>query len=179
MLNIQQCCLTVVDVQGKLAQTMYQKQALLENLQKFIRGVKALTIPIIWMEQNPGGLGPTIPEVAKLLQEIQPMAKLSFSCCGHEQFRHQLSALNRKQVLLCGIETHVCVYQTAIDLINLGYDVQTVTDATSSRTAENRQIGLEGIKDAGAKLTSTEMVLFELLKVARGEIFKKILKIIK
>ena len=90
-----------------------------------------------------------------------------------------LKALKRKQVLIAGIETHICVYQTAIDLINLGYEVQIVVDAVSSRTMENKQIGLEKIKDAGATLTSIETSLFELLKIAKGARFKEILKIVK
>jgi nicotinamidase-related amidase len=91
----------------------------------------------------------------------------------------ELEAVGRRQALLAGIETHICVYQTAVDLAGQGYEVQVVTDAVSSRTAENRQLGLERMKEAGARLTSTEMALFELLRVAEGPKFKEINRIVK
>lgn len=179
MLKREDTALVVVDVQGKLAQLMHNKEFLFENLQKVVKGVQAVGLPIIWVEQNPMGLGPTIPELAELLSDLQPISKLSFSCCGNEKFRQALEALGRKQVLVVGIETHVCVYQTTMDLLSLDYEVQVVADAVSSRTAENRQIGLERMRDAGAALTSTEMALFELLGAAKGPEFKEVLKIVK
>lgn len=171
--------LIVIDVQGELAHAMYNKEMLFENLQKLIKGAKILGIPILWTEQNPKGLGPTIPEVASLLSDIRPISKLSFSGCGNERFMEALRALNRKQVLLAGIEVHVCIYQTAVDLANLGYEIQVVVDAVSSRTKENKLIGLEKIKEVGVSLTSVETILFELLKVAKGSKFREILKIVK
>ena len=179
MLTLENTALIVVDVQEKLARVMYEKEMLFENLQKLIKGVQILGIPIILTEQNPGGLGPTIPEVAHLLSDLQPIPKLSFSCCGDGRFLQELEALNRQQVLIAGIEVHVCVYQTAVDLLRLGYEVQVVADAVSSRTAENRKIGLERVRSEGASLTSTETALFELLKVAEGAKFKEILNIVK
>ncbi|MFQ5612170.1 MAG: hydrolase [Anaerolineae bacterium] len=179
MLAVENTVLLVVDVQGKLAHLMHGKDALFENLQKIIKGAQVLQVPILWAEQNPDGLGPTIPEVARHLAGAQPISKLSFSCCGSDRFVQALNALNRRQVLVAGIETHVCVYQTTLDLLELGYEVQIVTDAVSSRTAENRQIGLERMKEAGARLTSAETALFELLKVAEGTQFKQILEIVK
>ena len=120
MLKPDSTILSVIDVQGRLAHAMYNKETLFENLQKLIKGVKIFGIPILWTEQNPEGLGPTIPEVANLLSDISPISKLSFSCCGNECFMEALRGLNRNQVLLAGIEAHVCVYQTAVDLVNLG-----------------------------------------------------------
>lgn len=171
--------LIAIDVQGELAHAMYNKEVLFENLQKLIKGSKILGIPILWTEQNPKGLGPTIPEVASLLSDISPISKLSFSGCGNERFMEALRALNRNQVLLAGIEAHVCIYQTAVDLANLGYEIQVVVDAVSSRTKENKLIGLEKIREVGVSLTSVETVLFELLKVAKGSQFREILKIVK
>lgn len=180
MLTLNNTALVVIDVQGKLAQLMSQKETLFENLQKIIKGARVLELPIIWNEQLPEKLGPTVPEIAQLLANTtQPIAKSSFSCCANPPFMAGLKATQRKQVLLTGIESHVCVYQTCLDLLNLGYEVQVVTDAISSRTAENRQIGLERMKEAGATLTSTEMALFELLRVAEGAQFKEITKIVK
>jgi nicotinamidase-related amidase len=179
MLKPDNTVLSVIDVQGELAHAMHNKEMLFENLQKLIKGSKILGIPILWTEQNPEGLGPTIPEVANLLSGIKPVSKLSFSCCGNERFMEALRALNRNQVLLAGIEAHVCIYQTAVDLVNLGYEVQVVIDAVSSRTKENKLIGLEKIREVGVSLTSTETVLFELLKVAEGPKFEGILNIVK
>ena len=171
--------LLLVDIQGKLAHSMHGKELLFKNMQKLIKGIQVLGIPILWTEQNPQGLGPTIPEISDLLSNIQPISKMSFSCCQNDRFVQALKALNRKQVLIAGIETHVCVYQTAVDLVDLGYEVQVVTDAVSSRKIENKEIGLQKMRDSGVSLTSVETALFELLKVAEGEQFKEILKIVK
>ncbi len=180
ILKVDNTVLIVVDVQGKLAQVMHQKDALFANLEKIIKGIQVLGIPIIWTEQVPAKLGPTNPNIAALLANaIKPIAKSSFSCCGHRPFMDSLSDLNRKQVLLTGIETHVCIYQTTLDLLDAGYEVQVVTDAVSSRTAENKHIGLVRMREAGATLTSTEMALFELLQTAESPQFKEIAKIVK
>ena len=180
MLTVENTALVVIDVQGKLAQIMDQKEALFANLEKMIKGIQVLEIPIIWTEQVPEKLGPTLPEFSELLtHSAKPIAKSSFSCCGHPPFVEAIQALGRRQVLLTGIETHVCVYQTALDLLDAGYEVQVVADAVSSRTSANKQIGLERMKAAGATLTSTEMALFELLRVAEGPQFKQIAKIVK
>jgi nicotinamidase-related amidase len=171
--------LILVDVQGKLAQSMHNKQVLFENLKRIIKGMQILGVPILWTEQNPKGLGPTIPEIAELLPNQHPISKFSFSCCGNDQFIKDLKTIGPKNNLIAGIESHVCVYQTAADLIARQYEVQVVVDAVSSRTPENRQIGLEKSKDAGASLTSTETALFELLKKAEGAKFKEIIKLVK
>lgn len=180
MLTLDKTALVVIDVQGRLAQVMSQKETLFENLQKLIKGVQVLDLPIIWNEQLPEKLGPTSPEIAELLsRSTQPIAKASFSCCGNPPFMDALKATGRKQVLLAGIESHVCVYQTCVDLLNLGYEVQVVSDAVSSRAPENRQLGLARMQQAGATLTSVEMALFELLRVAEGPKFKEITRIVK
>jgi len=179
MLTTDNTILLIIDVQGKLAHLMSDKESLFENLQKIIKGAKILGIPILWTEQNPEKLGTTIPEISQLMSPIQPIPKRSFSCWDNERFVEKLRALNRKQVLITGIEAHICVYQTAVDLVNSGYEVQVVADAVSSRKAENKKIAIDRIRDIGAGLTCIEMVLFELLKVADGPKFKQILKIIK
>ncbi|RME97800.1 MAG: hydrolase [Chloroflexi bacterium] len=180
MLNIQDTALLVIDVQGKLAQLMHDKDTLFANLERMIRGAQVLELPVIWTEQVPDKLGATTPAIAQLLADsARPVSKSSFSCCGEAAFTEQLQAAGRKQILVTGIETHICVYQTSVDLLAQGYQVQLVTDAVSSRSAANRQLGIERIKDAGATLTSTEMALFELLRVAQGPQFKAITKIVK
>lgn len=179
MLKMKDTVLLIIDIQGNLAHSMYGKELLFENVQRLIKGIQVLEIPILWIEQNPQGLGPTIPEIADILSDIQPIGKISFSSCRNDRFMQALKALERKQVLIAGIETHICVYQTAADLVNLGYEVQVVADAVSSRNLENKEIGLQKMRDSGVSLTSVETALFELLEVAEGEQFKKILKIVK
>jgi nicotinamidase-related amidase len=179
MLKIENTVLAIVDIQGKLALSMYEKEFLFKNVQKIIKGIQVLGIPIIWLEQNPKGLGPTIPEIADILSNNQPISKMSFSCCRNDRFMQELKSLNRKQVLITGIEAHICVYQTAADLVELGYEVQVVTDAVSSRTIADKKIGLQKMGDSGVSMTSVETALFELLKVAEGEQFKEILRIVK
>lgn len=179
MLKIENTTLLIVDIQGNLAHLMHGKELLFKNVQKLIKGIQILGIPILWVEQNPRGLGPTIPEIADILSNIQPISKMSFSSCRNDRFLQALNALNRKQVLIAGIEAHVCVYQTAAELVDIGYDVQVVTDAVSSRNMENKEIGLQRMRDSGVSLTSVETALFELLKVAEGEQFREILKIVK
>ena len=135
-------------------------------------------MPILWAEQNPQGLGATVREIASLLPG-RPIPKRSFSCCGESRFMQALTDLGRRQVLLAGIEAHVCVYQTAMDLMERGFEVHVVADAVSSRTILNKDIALRTMRDAGASITSVETALFELLRVAEGEKFKEILKIVK
>jgi nicotinamidase-related amidase len=179
MLETDHVVLLIIDIQGKLARLMHGKELLFNNVQKLIKGIRAIGIPILWVEQNPQGLGPTIPEIADLLTGVEPISKMSFSSCRNERFLRALKALNRKQVLIAGIETHVCVYQSAADLVALGYEVEVVVDAVSSRTTENKEIGLQKLRDARVALTSVETALFELLKMAEGKLFKEIIKIVK
>lgn len=179
MLDRNHSIFVVVDVQGRLAQLMHEKQVLFKNLKSVIRGIRALDIPILWAEQNPRGLGPTVPDIAAELDGLTPIAKDSFSCWPNSAFADALEAAGRRQVLIAGIEAHVCVYQTAMDLKNAGYDVEVVADAVSSRTPENKALALKKLRDAGVKITSVEMALFELLKVAGGQDFKTILGIVK
>lgn len=179
MIAIDNTALIVIDVQEKLFRVMHHKEALAENLQKIINGLKILDIPILVTEQNPAALGSTIPEIKNLVGNIQPISKFSFSCCGEQKFLNKLSALNGKQLLLAGIEAHICVYQTAVELLEKGYEVQVLVDCISSRTEENKRLGLEKIKEAGGSITSVEIALFELLRVAEGAKFKEISKIVK
>ena len=171
--------LIIIDIQGNLAQAMFDKENLFANNVKLIQGFKAINLPIIFTEQIPQKLGKTLPVISQELDGIEPIAKEAFSCWDDRNFIKQLKALSRKHIVLAGIECHVCVYQTALDLISNGYTVHLVTDAVSSRTPENRQVGIEVIKSAGAHLTSTEMVLFELLRTAADPKFKDIFKIVK
>jgi nicotinamidase-related amidase len=179
MLSSNNAVLVIVDVQGKLATLMKDKDTLFENLVRMTRGAKALDIPILWNEQVPEKLGETIAELKEILTDNAPLPKSSFSCCGNPVFMDKLKATGRRQVLLVGIETHICVYQTARDLIESGFEVHLVVDAVSSRFKVNRRIGIERMKNTGAILTTVEMSLFEMLGKAEGEQFKQIAKIVK
>jgi nicotinamidase-related amidase len=179
MLKEENTVALVIDVQEKLLRVMYQKEKLVENLQQLIKGMKVFGIPMIFTEQYPQGLGPTVPEIAQLVPDVQPLAKVCFSCYDDENFVRSLQQSGRKQVLVSGIESHICVYQTASDLIDNGYEVHVVADTISSRTLENKEIAIKKMIHAGAILTSTETVLFELLRIAKGERFKAISQIVK
>lgn len=179
MLKPDNTALVLIDVQGKLASLMHQREQLYRNLEILIKGAQVLELPILWLEQYPQGLGPTIPEVAELLKDQQPLAKVCFSACGLPEFSQALRASGRRRVLLAGIETHICVYQTCRDLLDQGYQVEVAADAVSSRTAENKKTGLDRMVQAGAVLTSVEMALFELLRVAGTPQFKEIARLVK
>ena len=179
MLRTTDTALVLLDVQGKLATLMHDREALYQSLRLLVQGVQALELPILWLEQYPRGLGPTIPEVADLLTGQQPLAKTCFSACGLAAFGEQLRHTGRRQLLLAGIEAHICVYQTCRDLLAQGYEVEVVTDAVSSRTAANRQLGLERMVASGAAATSVEMCLFELLRQAGGPAFKQVAQLVK
>lgn len=179
MLSAEGTAVIVIDVQGKLAQLMHDRDRLFRQLQVFLRGARILQLPILWLEQYPKGLGPTVPEVAEVLAGLAPIAKTCFSGCGSEEFRRSLAATGRRALLLVGIEAHVCVYQTARDLLAEGFHVEVVGDAVSSRSAENCRVGLERMARAGAQITSVEMALFELLRVAGSPEFKEISALVK
>ncbi len=179
MLTIENSLLLVVDIQESLARVMHGKDALLDNLRKVIKGTELLGIPILVTEQVPEKLGGTISEISSLLGNVTPIPKSSFSCCGEDRFMRELEEIKRKEILMTGIESHVCVYQTTADLIRRGYNVHIVTDCISSRTGENRSVGIERMKDEGAKITSVEMILFEIIKRAGGTRFREISRLVK
>lgn len=179
MLHPETAVLVLVDVQGKLAHLMHDRETLFLNLQKLIQSLQVLKVPILWLEQNPPGLGPTIPEIASLLTGLRPISKHCFSACDIAEFEQQLRATGRQQVLLAGIEAHVCIYQTARDLLARGYAVEVVTDGVSSRVADNKTLALRKLERLGAGLTSVEMAVFEMLRTAEGPRFKEILRFMR
>ena len=179
MLNTNDTALVIIDVQEKLFRVMNEKETLARNLEVLLGGAAVLEIPLLVTEQNPAGLGPTLAELAGLMPGTERIPKFSFSCCGEPLFMQALEALDRRNILVAGIETHICVYQTAAELARRGYRVQAVADCVASRTADNNTIGLERLKAGGVSLTSAETVLFELLKTARHEKFSAVQKIVK
>ncbi len=177
--GLQTCCLVVIDVQEKLAAVMHEREGLIRNCTILLQIARALGIPVLWCEQAPRALGPTVSDLKIFLAENQPIEKTSFSVCGEGAFNKRLEEIGRSDVILCGIESHVCVFQTAVDLIGRGLGVHVIADAVSSRTKENKEIGLARMSRAGAVISSTEMLLFELLKDARHKTFKQLAALIK
>jgi nicotinamidase-related amidase len=179
MLKLENTAVIIIDMQAKLWNVMSEKEALLANVQKLVKGIQVLGVPIVLTEQNPQGLGPTMPELMQLLTETQPIPKFCFSCHQDKNFEQTIFRLKKQQLLICGIESHICVYQTALDLMNHGYEIQVIADAVSSRVPTNRDITLMRVQSEGAKLTTVEMALYELLQTAENPKFKEMLRVVK
>ena len=178
MLTKEDTVLVLVDIQGKLAQIVENSEAVIDNIVRIVKGAKVLGLPILWVEQYPKGLGPTVEAIANEL-EGTPIEKITFSAYDNEEFVRKLEATGRKKVLLAGIETHICVYQTTAHLLAAGYEVGVLADCTSSRTASNHEIGMKKVMQLGAGITSVEMALFEMQVIAKGDAFKEISRIVK
>jgi nicotinamidase-related amidase len=176
-----QCALIVIDVQDKLLPPIFQKDQLVRNSQLLIRLAAILKIPTVLTTQYSKGLGNTVPELASLLPETHAIEKQIFSCFGSEAFCSTLKRLpgNRNTVILCGMESHICVAQTALAALREGYLVHVASDAVGSRTEWNWKIGLERMQAAGAVISSTEMVIYEALRSSDTSAFKDMLKHLK
>lgn len=179
MLKPSECGLVVIDVQGKLAQIMHESEHLHKQLVSLTEGCKLFEIPIFWLEQLPQKLGGTSEELASSLRPRNPIHKDHFSAWQNNTFRSELSAHTIKHVFVCGIETHICVYQTARDLLDNSYQVHVVEDAVSSRTSQNKNAGLRMMREHGAWTTNVESLLFELQQRADHPRFAKLLPLIK
>ena len=175
------CALVVVDIQQKLLPPIFNKEMLVKNSQLLVRLAKILSIPIMLTTQYSKGLGPTVSELASLLPEVTAIDKLEFGCFGSDVFRARLRALpgNRNTLLLCGMETHICVMQTALGALNDGYLVHAASDAISSRAEWNWRVGLDRMRAAGAVISSTEMMMYELLRCSGTAAFKEMLSYLK
>jgi nicotinamidase-related amidase len=180
-LEAERCALIVVDIQEKLLPPIFENARLLKNSQLLIRLATILKIPALVTTQYAKGLGNTTPEIASLLPETQPIDKQMFSCFGSDAFCSMLKRLpgNRNTVLLCGMESHICVMQTALGALREGYIVHVASDAVSSRTEWNWKIGLDRMRAAGAVISSTEMILYELLRSSGAPAFKELLPYLK
>jgi nicotinamidase-related amidase len=171
--------LLIVDIQEKLAAVMKEKDKVVKNNVHLVELAKMIGMPIMVTEQYPKGLGTTVREIREALLLYRPIEKMTFDCCGQSTFLEELKEHNKRNVILTGMETHICVLQTCIGLLNGGINVHVVQDAMCSRTKENWIAGTEFMRDAGAVLTCTETVLFQLLKVAGTEEFKAVSRMIK
>jgi nicotinamidase-related amidase len=180
-IEVDQCALIVIDIQEKLLPPIFQKDQLVRNSQLLIRLAGILKIPVLLTTQYAKGLGNTVPDIASLLPETQAIDKHMFSCFGSDVFCSLLKRLpgSRTTVVLCGMESHICVAQTALGALREGYLVHVASDAVSSRTEWNWKIGLERMRAAGAVLSSTEMVIYELLRSSGAPAFKEMLAHLK
>ena len=180
-LEAEQCALIVVDMQEKLLPPIWEKERLVRNVQLLIRLAGILKIPAVVTTQYAKGLGSTVPDIASLLPDTPSIDKLMFSCFGSDVFCSLLKRLpgQRTTVLLCGMETHICVMQTALGALRDGYLVHVASDAVSSRTELNWRIGLDRMRAAGAILSSAEMMIYELLRSSGAPAFKELLPYLK
>jgi nicotinamidase-related amidase len=180
-LESDRCALLVVDIQEKLLPPIFQKEQLVRNSKLLIRAAGVLKIPAVMSTQYAKGLGKTAPEIAALLPQTESIDKDRFSCFGSDAFCALLKRLpgNRNTLLLCGMESHICVMQTALAALREGYLVHVASDAVSSRTEWNWKIGLERMLSAGAVISSTEMMIYELMRSSSSPAFKEMLPHLK
>jgi len=180
-LEAEQCALVVIDIQEKLLPPIFQKEQLVRNAQLLIRAAGILKIPAVISTQYAKGLGTTVPEVAALLPQTEAIDKQLFSCFGSDEFCTVLKRLpgKRSTLLLCGMESHICVAQTALAGLREGYLVHVASDAVSSRTEWNWKIGLERMRAAGAVISSTEMMIYELMRSSGSPAFRELLPFLK
>ena len=180
-LEAQNCALIVVDIQGGLLPYIFEKERMIRNSQLLIRLAKLISLPALVTTQYAKGVGATVPEIASLLPDVPALDKLTFGCFGDESFCSAVKSLpgNRNTLLLCGMESHICVCQTALGALNNGYIVHVASDAVSSRSEWNWKIGLERMRSAGAVISSTEMMIYELLRRSDKPAFKEILQHLK
>lgn len=171
--------LLIVDVQQKINAVMLHRERVLDNIIKLIRAGQILDIPIFITEQYPKGLGPTEPKILDALQGRHPIQKMTFSCCGAGDVLDQLQQRKIQQVIVSGIESHVCVLQTALDLLSHKLQVHVPGDAVSSRKQIDYETALERMSKAGVVITTVEACLFELLEEAGTPEFKQVSKLIK
>ena len=171
------CVLLVVDVQDRLIGTIAEHEEVVENIKALIKAAQALNVPALVTEQEK--LGEIVPELQGLLSGSPKFRKLGFSCCGDVSFMRKLRQVRKKTVIVCGIETHICVVQTVLDLLKHRYRVLLVRDATSSHAPIDRETAIDRMRSAGAMIATTEAVIYELTERAGTEEFRKILEIVK
>ena len=180
-LEAEKCALVVIDIQEKLLPPIHEKDRLVRNTHLLIRLADLLKVPALVTTQYSKGLGKLVPEVSTLLPQAQVIDKVQFSCFGSKDFCAALKSLpgRRNTVLLCGMETHICVMQTALGALNQGYLVHVASDAVGSRSEWNWKIGLQRMRDAGAVISSSEMMMYELLRSSGTPEFKELLPYLK
>ena len=169
----------LIDVQERLFPHIFEHDQLSNRIEILMQGLKALDVPILATEQYVKGLGSTIPNIKQHMEGISAHEKMTFSCCGNDDFMDELVKSGKKEIILFGIETHVCVLQTTIDMINRGLRVVVVADCVSSRKQYDKEIALERMRQEGASISTSESILFELCREAGSDTFKQISKLVK
>lgn len=173
------CTLLVIDVQDKLFRVMDEGETMLNRLVILLEGLKLLHIPCLLTEQYPEGLGETVAPVKAALEENTPIQKMVFSCCDEPGFVSKLEQTRRKTVIICGIEAHVCVLQTVVDLRQLGYHPVVIADGIASRNQRDKEVALDRMRAEGALVSTTESLLFELVREAGTDTFRAISRLVK
>lgn len=171
--------LLLIDVQGTLARRVADSEQLIANVEALIKGLQALDLPVVWVEQNPDKLGATVTELAQLLPSNRPVTKFSFDACASLDVMQHIETSGCQQWLVAGIEAHICVYQTCAHLHTRGYETHLVVDAISSRAPSNKSLAIQKLQQLGVHLTSVEMCLYELVKDCRDPAFRTILQSVK
>jgi len=179
MMDCQRVVLLVIDLQENLLAKIPAADGVLQQGKRLIQFARELDIPILWTEQYPRGLGPTAATIAQELTGLTPLEKLSFGCFAAPGFPEAVAATGRDQLLVVGVEAHVCVMQTVLVAMERGFEVYIVRDAVASRRRTDYKAGLARMRARGAQLVTTEMAMFEMLRVAGTPVFKKILPLIK
>jgi len=178
-LNREDAVLVVIDFQERLLPAMKDHEELEESVCRLINGIRTLDVPVLVTQQYTKGLGQTVPDIAEALGDFSPIEKINFSATGELSFLEALNKTGKSSIILCGIEAHVCVAQTALILLELGYDVFLVEDAVSSRSKTDKKTAINRMVQAGARPVTVEAVLFELLGSAKAAEFKEISRIVK
>jgi len=179
LLVAEKTTLLIIDIQERILPVMNNHESVVQNTIKLIKGFKVLGIPIFYTEQYPKGLGPTLQSIKDELGKEEAIQKLSFSCSGAGELFDLLKKRDLSQIVVCGIESHVCVQQTVLDLLANGFQVNLAADAVSSRKIVDYETAITRMRQNGAEVTTTESILFELLNVCATPEFKQISKIVK
>ena len=179
LLKAENSCLLIIDIQKRILPVIKDHELVVENTLKLIKGFKAMSLPIYFTEQYPKGLGTTEEQIINELDGIKPIEKMTFSCSGADELFNTFNTKFHSQIVVCGIESHVCVQQTVLDLIENGFQVNLAADAVSSRNEKDYNIAISRMRHHGAEVTTTESILFELLNVCGTDVFKQVSKIVK
>lgn len=179
LMNINDSILVVIDCQTKLMPAIKDTEELEKTVVKLAKGIKALDVPVVVTQQYTKGLGPTTDDICEALGEFEPIEKVTFSAMGTAEFVEAMKAAGRKIVIMTGTETHICVQQTTLELLEAGYNVYLVQDCVGSRKENDKNIACQRMAAAGAVVTTYEAVLYELLKGAKAEGFKAVSAIVK
>ncbi len=179
LLNKEGTGLVLVDAQEKLMKVMRDPERVIDRMHKLLHLARVYDLPVILTEQYPKWLGPTLPNVQDLLPEYDPIEKLDFDCCRVDLFNTRLEAAALKNIILMGVETHICIFQTCVSLLKMGYTVHIPHHAVDSRTEDNWQVGLSLMEAAGAVITSAETIIFQVMERAGSGEFKEMMKVVK